>query len=113
MRLRNANKKFGGLAIAGSPVDDYSLQPTNGLVIMAIRIRDEERRQQAFSRLNDLLAERPMPSIFEFSTADWDEGLWEEEIEWFTDLLDGTHDSVIVWRFIGEQYTRFTIGEGA
>jgi hypothetical protein len=93
-------------------MNDYALQPTDGLVIMAIRIRDEERRQLAFSRLNDLPSERPTPTIFEFSTADWDEGMWEEEIEWFTDLLEGTHDKVIVWRFKGKEYSRFTIGEG-
>jgi hypothetical protein len=94
-------------------MNDSALQPIDGLVIMALRIRDEDRRQQAFSRLNDLLAERPTPTIFEFNTADWDDGLWQEEIDWFTELLDGTHDSVIVWRFDGETYTRFTIGEGA
>ena len=94
-------------------MDDLPSQPPNGLVIVALRIRDEERRKQAIHHLLDLLAERPTPTIFEFSTADWDDGLWEEEIEWFTDLLEGTRDSVIVWRFLRENYSRFTIGEGA
>jgi hypothetical protein len=83
------------------------------LVIVALRIRDEKRRDQAIHRLLNILADRPTSTIFEFSTADWDEGLWEEEVEWFTDLLEGTRDSIVVWRFVGDTYTRFTIGDGA
>lgn len=93
-------------------MDDFGSQPVHGLVILALRIRDEDRRQQAIHRLANLLADRITSTIFEFSTADWDDGLWEEEVEWLTDLLEGTRDSVIVWRFIGTNFTRFTIGEG-
>lgn len=94
-------------------MDDLEAQPADGLVIMALRIRDEDRRQQAIHHLVNLLADRVTSTIFEFSTADWDEGLWEEEVEWFTDVLEGTRDRIIVWRFIGSTFTRFTIGEGA
>jgi len=80
---------------------------------MALRIRDQERRGQIIHRLLNILADRLTSTIFEFSTADWDEGLWDEEIEWLTDTLEGTRDSIIVWRFVGNTYTRFTIGEGA
>ena len=94
-------------------MDDYELQPADGLVIMALRIRDEDRRQQAIHRLVNNPGERLTSNIFEFSTADWDDGLWDEEVSWFTDLLEGTRDSIIVWRFVGNDFTRFTIGEGA
>jgi len=79
-------------------------------VIMALQIRDEDRRQQAIHHLVDLIADRPVPTVFEFRTDDWDEGLWEEEIEWFTELLEGTRDRVVVWRFDDGGYNRFTIG---
>lgn len=94
-------------------MDDFESQPVDGLVIMVLRIRDEDRRKQAIHRLVNNPGERITSTVFEFSTADWDEGLWEEEITWFTDLLEGSRDSIIVWRFVGSSFTRFTIGEGA
>lgn len=77
---------------------------------MALQIRDEDRRQQAIHHLLDLIADRPVPAVFEFRTDDWDDGLWEEEIEWLTELLEGTRDRVVVWRFDDGGYNRFTIG---
>ncbi len=94
-------------------MSDFESRPVDGLVIMALRIRDQDFRQQAIHRLVNLPADRVTSTIFEFSTADWDEGLWDEEIEWFTYILEGTHDSIIVWCFVGNTFTRFTIGEGA
>ena len=91
---------------------DSASQPTDGLVIMALRIRDEDCRRQAIHRLVNIPADRVTSTIFEFSIADWDDGLWDEEIEWFTAILEGTRDGIIVWRFVGNSYTRFSIGEG-
>lgn len=88
-------------------------QTTDGLVMIALRIRDEDRREQAIHRLENLPTERPFRGFYELSIADWDEGLWEEEVAWFSDLLEGTRDRIIVWQFTGDTYTRYTIGEGA
>jgi hypothetical protein len=93
-------------------MDEIASQPIEGLVLMALRIRDEDRRKQAIHRLLDISADRLTSTIFEFSIADWDEGLWEEEIEWFTELLDGSRDSIIVWCFRHKSYSRFSIGTG-
>lgn len=92
-------------------MSDSELQPVDGLVLIALRIRDEDRREQAVHRLENLLPERITPTIYELSVADWDEGLCDEEIRWFMDLLEGTRDCVIVWRFVGSGFSRFTIGE--
>ncbi|MBW3599766.1 MAG: hypothetical protein KY475_21155 [Planctomycetes bacterium] len=82
-------------------------------MIMVLRIRDPDRREQAIHRLENQPSEEALPRIYEMNIGDWDAGLWEEELEWFTELLDGTRDRIIVWRFAGNSYIRFTIGEGA
>lgn len=59
--------------------------------------------------MEDLLGERVVSTIFELNIADWDEGLWEQEIEWISELLAGTRESVIVWQFAGGKYSRYSI----
>lgn len=90
-------------------MDQGASESSNGLVILALQIRNEDRRQQAVHHLVNL-GERLTSTLFQFSTDDWDDGLWEEEIEWFTELLDGTRDRIVVWRFDDGRYSRFTIG---
>ena len=77
---------------------------------MALRIRDEKLRDQAVHRLENLPSERVTTSIYEFNVADCDDGLWDEEVNWFDELLEGTRDRIIVWRFAGTSFTRTTIG---
>jgi len=91
----------------------FGAQPIDGLVLLALRIRDEERREQAIHHLENLPTERPFRGFYEMNIGDWDEGQWDEEVEWFQELLDGTRDKIVAWRFDGNSYTRFTIGEGA
>jgi hypothetical protein len=90
---------------------DSGSQPTNGLVIMALRVRDPDRREQIVHRLLNILADRVTSTIYEFATADWDEGSWNDEIEWLSEILEGTRDSIVVWHFAGNNFTRFTIGD--
>ena len=59
------------------------------------------------------MAECPFRGFYELNIGDWDVGLWEEEVEWFTELLEGTNDRIVVWRFSGNSYMKFSIGEGA
>lgn len=92
---------------------DFGAQPTDGLVLIALRIRDEDRREQAVHRLENLATERPLRGFYELNIGDWDTGLWDEEVTWLSDLVEGTRDRVIVWRFSGNSFVRFTIGEGA
>jgi hypothetical protein len=94
---------------AGIPVGP---QPAEGLVILLLQIRDGERRQQAIHHIVNLPADRITSRIYEIATGAWDAGLWDEELDWFVDLLEGTNDSIIVWRFTNESFSRFTLGAG-
>jgi hypothetical protein len=85
-------------------------QQAEGLVILLLRIRDEDRRQQAIHHIVNLPAERVTSTIYEIATSSWDAGLWDEELDWFTDLLECTNDSIVVWRFTNGSFSRFTLG---
>ena len=80
-------------------------QLTDGLVVIVLRIRDVEAREQIIHRLCDI-GEQITPSIYELNTGDWDPGLWEEEVEYFERYLEGTSDRMIVWRFAGQVHGR-------
>jgi hypothetical protein len=87
-------------------------QPAEGLVILLLQIRDEERRQQAVHHLVNLPCEQITSRLYEVATSTWDAELWDEEVDWFKDLLEGTNDSVVVWRFTNGCFSRFTLGAG-
>ena len=93
-------------------MDEFGSQPCDGLIIILLRVRDSDRRDQVVDRLNYIGADRVTHNAFELSIADWDDGLWDDELEWFSDLLELTRDSLIVWRFALNSFVRFTIGEG-
>ena len=59
--------------------------------------------------MENLPGERVTPTIYQLSIADWDENGWHEEVEWIQELLAGTRESVIVWQFSGNKYSRYTI----
>lgn len=83
-------------------------QLVDGLVIIVLRIRDVDAREQIEHHLCNI-GEQITPTIYELNTADWDPGLWEEEVELFERWLEGTRDRMIVWKFVAQTYTRFTI----
>jgi hypothetical protein len=87
-------------------------QPAEGLVILLLQIRDEERRQQAIHHIVNLPCERVTSRLYEISTGDWDAELWDQEVDWFTNLLEGTNDSIVVWRFTNGSFSRFTLSAG-
>jgi len=81
----------------------------DGLIILVLRIRDVDAREQVVHRLCDI-GDQVTPTIYELNTGDWDPELWEEEVNYIGRCLEGTRDRVIAWRFVGQTYTRFTIG---
>lgn len=93
-------------------MEDFETQPSDGLVIVVLRVRDSERRDQIVDRFVDIGANHVTRNVFELSIADWDDGLWDEEVDWFTDLLELTRDSLIVWKFTSNAVARFVIGDG-
>ena len=87
-------------------------QSADGLVVLTAQIPDPNVREQFWFHLENIPGERVTRSIYEFGTADWDEGLWDEEIQWMSDLLEGSKGSIVIWKFEDGQYTRFSIGSG-
>ena len=86
------------------------LLDADGLVPVSARIRNEELRDELWHHMENLPGERVNRTMYELSVADWDEGLWEEEIEWISELLDGSGESVVIWKFEGSRYCRFRLG---
>jgi hypothetical protein len=85
-------------------------QSAHGLVILTARIRDPNVREQFWSHMVEIYGERVTPSIYEFGTADWDEGLWDEEIQWMSELMEGIKGRIVIWKFVDGKYSRFSIG---
>lgn len=83
-------------------------QLSDGLAVVVLRIRDIDVREQIVHRLCNI-GEQITPSIYELNTADWDPGLWDEEVRAFEDQLQGTDDRLLIWKFAGQTYSRFTI----
>jgi hypothetical protein len=77
------------------------------LRIIVLRFRDANAREQVDHHLCNS-GERVSSSRFELNTADWDPGLWEEEVRRLENMLLGTDDLILVWKFSGQTYTRFT-----
>jgi hypothetical protein len=83
-------------------------QLADGLVIIVLRIRDVDVREQIINRLCET-GDQITSLVYELNTADWDPGLWDQEVQYLESLLEGTRDSLLVWRFAGQTYSRFTI----
>jgi hypothetical protein len=52
---------------------------------------------------------RISPTIYEVYTADWDEGLWDEEVEHMGELVDPATDTLIFWHVFDGKLTRTVI----
>jgi hypothetical protein len=72
----------------------HESQSAHGLVILVLRIRDVDAREQIIHRLCNF-GEQITPAIYEVNTGDWDAGLWEEEVAFFERQLEGTRDRII------------------
>ncbi len=94
-------------------MEDYETQPSDGLIILVLRVRDPDRLDQILDRLADIGADRVTSNVFQTNIADWDDGLWDQEVEWFRDLLEHTRDSAIIWHFTSDSFVRFVIGAGS
>ena len=94
-------------------MEDYETQQSDGLIILVLRVRDPDRLDQILDRLADIGADRVTSNVFQTNIADWDDGLWDQEVEWFRDLLEHTRDSAIIWHFTSDSFVRFVIGAGS
>jgi hypothetical protein len=78
-------------------MDDAQL--ADGLVIVAATIRDPRVREQFWFHMENLAGERVTPTVSELSIADWGEGLWDEEVQWTSELLENDGGRVEIWKF--------------
>ena len=83
---------------------------TDGLVIVSAKIRDQRIRDEFWDHMEELPGERVNRTTYELNVGDWDDGLWDEEVEWLNDLLDGSGESVVIWKFYEGQYCRIQLG---
>ena len=85
------------------------LQPAGGDILIYARIRDQEAKVQLRQLLDDLPGERVNAMLNEVFTADWDEGLWEEEVERMRKIIDPATDTLILWQVADGKLVRTCI----
>ena len=83
---------------------------SDGLVIVTAQLHDADVRDEFWHHIESLIGERVNEYTFEFSTSDWDDGLWDDELAWLTEFLDGTGESIIIWRFADGCHNRYVLG---
>jgi hypothetical protein len=84
----------------------------DGLIILTASIGHPGVRERFWQHMEEIPGERVNSSIYEFSIADWDAGLWDEEVQWMNDLLEECSGMILIWKFEKGTYIRFSIGSG-
>ena len=73
-------------------------QPGGDILVYA-KVHNPEARGRLRSLLENLPGERVNGALYEVFTADWDKGLWEEEVERMRSrLIDPDADTLIFWQ---------------
>jgi hypothetical protein len=73
-------------------------QPASGDILVYSRVHDPDARIRLRQLLDDMPGERVNASLYEVFTADWDKGLWDEEVERMRELIDPAADTLIFWQ---------------
>jgi hypothetical protein len=81
-------------------------QPAGGDILVYAKVRDPEAKARLRQLLDDLPGERVNAALYEVFTADWDEGLWEEELDRMRTLIDPDTDTLIFWRVLEGKLVR-------
>jgi hypothetical protein len=84
-------------------------EPTGGDVLVYAKVRDPEARNRLRQLLDDLPGERVSGTIYEVFTADWDEGLWDEEVNRMQELIDPATDTLVFWRVMDGKLLRTSL----
>ncbi len=85
------------------------MESSDGLIILLAHLRAPDVREMFWSHFEEIPGERVSPVAYELSIADWDAGLWQEEIEWIEELLSATQERVVVWQFHNSRFDRYTV----
>jgi hypothetical protein len=84
-------------------------QPTGGNILVYAKVRDPDARAQLGHLLEELPGERVSSMLYEVFTEDWDEGLWQEEVEKMQELIDAATDTLIFWQVVNGRLARTCI----
>lgn len=75
-------------------------------ILVYSAIRDREAKDRLCQLLEDLPGERVTATLYEVSAADWDEGLWDAEVERMLDIVDPATDTLIYWQVLEGKLVR-------
>ncbi|HVX83209.1 MAG TPA: hypothetical protein VH253_00175 [Phycisphaerae bacterium] len=84
-------------------------EPAGGDILVYAKVNDPEARVRLRQLLDDLPGERVNGSIYEVFTADWDEGLWDDEVVRMQELIDPATDTLIFWRIVAGKLSRTSL----
>lgn len=84
-------------------------EPAGGDILVYAKVRDPEARVRLRHLLDDLPGERVDGSMYEVFTADWDEGLWDEEVSRMQELIDPATDTLVFWRVVDGKLARTSL----
>jgi hypothetical protein len=87
----------------------FKPQPAGGNILVYAKVRDPDARAQLRHLLAELPGERVSSTLYEVFTEDWDEGLWQEEVEKMQDLIDSATDTLIFWQVLNGKLMRTCI----
>ncbi len=71
-------------------------QSVDGLAIVLVNLDDEDRREQMVHHFASLASEEINEALYEVHTGDWEDGLWDEELANFSELMFGD-DTLTIW----------------
>jgi hypothetical protein len=85
------------------------MEPAGGDILVYAKVRDPQARSLIRQLLEDLPGERVNGSLYEVFTADWDEGLWDHEVERMREIIDPATDTLIFWQVVNGKLVRTSI----
>ena len=83
--------------------------PAGGDILVYAKVRDSEARMRLRHLLDSLPGERVSATLYEVFTIDWDEGLWDEEIEQMREIINPGTDTLIIWQIVDGKLVRSCI----
>jgi hypothetical protein len=84
-------------------------QPAGGDILVYAIVHDPKAKARLRYLLEELPGERVDTFMYEVFTTDWDEGLWDEEVEKMREIIDPDTDTLIFWKVIDGKLVRTCI----
>ena len=82
---------------------------SGGDVVVYAKVRDPEARGRLRQLLDDLPGERISDHVYEVYTADWDQGLWDQEVERMVEIITPGLDTLVFWKVIDGRLVRTSL----